>query len=284
MRFSRCVLPVIAITTLLAFCAHAQSTQAALKTNAFALDLSDTTPNKRLLEIFGPHRIIMMGEMHGTQEPARFVSYAVDQLLKAGKTVNLGLEIPAVQMQDFTAAPSAKSLKQSAFFRTGFPDGRPGSAWFNLIDTYIGNKDVHLFFFDADPDAGTTDYDKYMHAVVRNVMMQHREATTVLLSGNIHNRLIPFSGGKTLACYLQQDTTLLTPAGVLAINHQFKFGAMENVTSEGFGIHKIEPTLTSFSEAVPFKMYFSTLDKNAGPYNAVFYTEEVTPSTAMTAR
>jgi hypothetical protein len=277
-RFAFLVSIITSATTGL----HAQSTAAALKKNAFALDISEVTANKRLAGILHQHSIIMMGEMHGTQEPALFVSYMVDQLVRDGKMVNLGLEIPAVHMKEFTAARSPESLKQSFFFSKGFPDGRPGSAWFALINKYIGNPSVHLFFFDVDPDAQVADRDKGMYAVVKDAILQHPNAPTILLSGNIHNRLIPFGGANTLACYLQQDTSLHTATGVLAINHQFKFGAMENVTSEGFGIHKTGPTPTRFSETLPFKTYFSLLDEAEGPYNAVFYTEEVTPSSAMT--
>jgi len=259
----------------------AQSLQDVLKANAIEINPADTTLNQKLVDILGSHRIIMVGEMHGTQEPARFVSYVLRQLLKSGRTVNLGLEIPHTQMGEFISSPSVSSLKRSFFFREGFKDGRNSKEWFDLIAAYTGNPYVKLFFFDVDPDANVSSPDSGMYTLVKKAIIQRPQAITVLLGGNIHNRLLPFRYGKTLACYLQADLPPELQPGILSINHQYKFGAMQNYTSAGFGIHKVEPTPSTYSETVPFKRYFSLLKSSTGPYNAVFYTEEVTPASSM---
>jgi len=252
---------------------NGQTLQEILKANAMEINPADTTFNKDLVDILASYRIIMVGEMHGTQEPSAFVSYITRQLLKSGKSVNLGLEIPYTQMAEFASSPSLKSLEQSFFFREGFKDGRNSKEWFNLIAAYIRNPSVSLFFFDVDPDAHLSARDSGMYSLVKRAIAPQSQGITVLLSGNIHNRLLPFRDGKTLACYLQTDF----PAGILSINHQFKFGAMRNYTGQGFGLHKVEPMPSAFSD-VAFKSYFSLLKSEGGPYNAVFYTEEVRPA------
>ncbi len=122
------------------------------------------------------------------------------------------------------------------------------------------------------------DRDSGMYVLIKKAIVQRPQAITLLLGGNIHNRLSPFRYGKTVACYLQADFPAGSRAAILSINHQFKYGAMQNVTSEGFGVHKIEPMPSTYSETLPFKKYFSVIKSEGAPYNAVFYTEEVTPA------
>ncbi len=107
---------VAVVFALFSVVGYAQSLQDVLKANAMEIDPADTTFNKKLVDILAAHPIIMVGEMHGTQEPARFVSYIARQLVRSGRAVNLGLEIPHTQMGEYTSSSSVGSLKRSFFF------------------------------------------------------------------------------------------------------------------------------------------------------------------------
>ncbi len=274
--YRRCIIIlIVALMQLHGLSVRGQSLTDALQKNAIEINLPDTTLNEALNVIIDEYPIIMMGEMHGTQEPAKFVTYLVRQLLLRGKQVNLGLEIPANQMKEFIASPGTRGLERSGFFsKNSHKDGRSSESMFDLIAASCNNPNINLFFFDVESSTSNADRDSMMYVNIRNEISKRPAAHTIILSGNIHNRLIPFRGTRTAACHLSAGG-----GKILSINHQFKFGSMLNATNKGFGLHKIEPAQSVFSEATSFKCYFAAIPENTeSPYNAFLYTEEVTPS------
>lgn len=60
----------------------------------------------------------MVGEMHGTKEPAKFVRSLVELLIRNGDTVQVGLEIPSEEVKTFTRTSPDSAIYASAFFKT----------------------------------------------------------------------------------------------------------------------------------------------------------------------
>jgi hypothetical protein len=242
-----------------------------LKANAVEVKLDDPSINRALLQKLSQYRLIMMGEMHGTQEPARFVSYLVKQLTSSGTDVHLGLEIPEAVVANFMNQPSPENLRRSDFFSNGYPDGRSNEDWLNLILEGQANPKVKVFFFDTNDDKR----DSLMYENVKKHVQDPR-SVTVVLSGNIHNRLISSRYGKSMRVYFDEDTTLALSGKICSVNHHYKYGSMKNNMGAGLQLRVIEATPTNFSEATGFKAYFSMLPEMDSPYDAVLYTEKVT--------
>lgn len=242
-----------------------------LKANAVEVHLDDSSSNRALLQKLSQYRLIMMGEMHGTSEPAQFVSYLVKQLTSSGTDVHLGLEIPEGTAAEFVRQPSRDNLRRSEFFSNGYPDGRANEDWLNLILQGQANPKVKMFYFDNNGDKR----DSLMYESVKKHVIQDPRSVTVVLSGNIHNRLLSTKYGKTMRVYFDEDKTLGLSGKMCSINHQYKYGSMKNNMGAGLELRVIEPATTYYSEFTTFKTYFSLIPENASPYDAVFYSEKV---------
>jgi hypothetical protein len=91
--------------------------------NAIKIDRPDSLDGK-LYDSISRYRLIMVGEFHGTKEPATFVGGLIDLLIRNGDTVQVGMEIPADQMQDFY------------FFHKTPRSNRATEAWSRLIERF----------------------------------------------------------------------------------------------------------------------------------------------------
>jgi len=61
--------------------------------NVISLDGSISAFPHEMLEILSRHRVIAVGEMHGSCEMPAFVSTLAEQLLKEGTSLSIALEI-----------------------------------------------------------------------------------------------------------------------------------------------------------------------------------------------
>lgn len=254
-----------------------------LKENAIHVDFTDTTFNKELINTLKKYPLILMGELHGTQEPARFVSYLVKNFITSGTKINLGLEIPADMIKSFIDGKSIHELQQSDFFSKGYADGRASEDWFNLIEKYYNHPMVNVFYFDQLDNDKTPNRDSIMYVHVKDAIKEKPGRVTILLSGNIHNRLIAFKYGNTMGCYLADDKDLAYKGRICSINHRYKSGTMKNSSGGGLHFQILDPIESVYSESTAFKNYFCILSPTSEPtpYTAVFYSEKVTASEIM---
>src|SRR5258706_11711680 len=89
------------LTFTLAFSlANAQSEAAYLKANSIRLDNPEKLSDS-VYTLLSPFKIIMFGEMHGTNESAPFTNGLANLFTSKGDTVSLGLEIPSAEMKQF---------------------------------------------------------------------------------------------------------------------------------------------------------------------------------------
>lgn len=86
-------------------------------------------------------RVLVIGEMHGSNEYPAFAKSVVCQLLAANKPVILGLEIPEDEqvainhyLQSSGTADDRRVLQQGKFWQGKLQDGRSSVAMFGLID------------------------------------------------------------------------------------------------------------------------------------------------------
>ncbi|WP_224243106.1 hypothetical protein [Hyalangium gracile] len=151
--------------------------------------------------------VMMLGELHGTQEVPRFVAQGVCQTAAAGTPVSVGLELP-VENQERVATfiRSAGTdddwlkLMEAPFWRSPFPDGRSSEAVAGLLDQLrrlrAQGLDVDAFVFDH-PKLQGQERETAMANTVLGFVRKGQDRFFMLVSGNIHPRLargLPWDG------------------------------------------------------------------------------------------
>lgn len=227
-----------------------------------------------LYHSFKDYRLIMMGEMHGTLEPAKMVEQLAHLILLYEDSVSIGLEIPENEMSAFLQNPSEKTLKESPFFSKPNEDGRNGRAWFELVRYCMNEPRVSVFFFDnsVSPDVPR---DSIMYLEVKKQAVLHPRNKILTISGNIHNQLIARNGSKTMGAYLSADSSIFLKEQICSIYHYYAEGTMLNNTGKGLELTTIEFQESDFSSG-KHENYFIFYDSaEPTPNNCIFFTRKV---------
>ncbi len=181
------------LTILLSFflCASkGQSSATYLRQNAVRVAHSNNLSDS-VYQLLSPFQVLMAGEMHGTNEPAQFVTGLANLLANKGDSVSVGLEIPSEQMADFIASRTDSSIYQSYFFHVlPILDGRQCFAWAGVIAHLKNNPRVQLFFFDVNTkEEKKYDRDSIMYLHIKEQIQLHPKWKVVTLSGNAHTMI-----------------------------------------------------------------------------------------------
>ncbi len=120
-----------------------------LKQNAIQIDNQDSLGDDIFKSVSG-YQLFMIGEAHGTNEPARFVLSLAELLTRKGEQVQMGLEIPSEQMKKYLSTPTDSNIYSSDFFARRPYDSRSCFAWANLIAKLNDNPNVEIFFYDIN--------------------------------------------------------------------------------------------------------------------------------------
>jgi hypothetical protein len=110
----------------------AQDYQAYVKENAVKIDNLDSL-NHAVWHLLSDYKLIMVGELHGTNEPAKFVTGLARLLSGMGDSVQIGLEIPSEKMTKYLKQPNDSNIYSSDFFAKNSDDGRASVAWAEVI-------------------------------------------------------------------------------------------------------------------------------------------------------
>jgi hypothetical protein len=142
--------------------------------------------------------VLLLGEMHGTQEVPRFVAQTVCQATVAGTPVTVGLELPLenqTRVDAFLESAGTEDdwlkLMEAPFWRSPYPDGRSSEAVANMLEQLrqlrSSGLDVEAFVFDHPKGQGQ-EREKAMAATVKQQVESGNDRFYVVLSGNIHAR------------------------------------------------------------------------------------------------
>ena len=240
---------------------------------------NDYTLDSTHYERFKNHSLIMVGEMHGTQEPATLVKAISQLLLQKEATVSIGLEIPEIQMTFFTQSPSDSTLRLTDFFTKENTDGRNGQAWFDLISYWNSTPGINLFFFDNYSSMEIGNRDSSMYLSIINQMDKYPQSKVITLSGSIHSWLVPFKDKSTMGNYCLSDSVKFSKNSICSINHVFSEGTMLNNVGNGLELRTIDFEPSIYSESVNYKNYL-VFYETAEPsnHNCIFYTRKVNHS------
>jgi hypothetical protein len=263
------------LLTINFFSVTAQNFGEYLKTHAVKIDNLDIL-NKPVYDLLSEYRLIMIGEMHGTNEPANFVSSLTDLFTRNGDSVMVGFEIPSDQMLTFTDQHSDSSIFHSEFFTKSSVDGRATVAWVKAIASVSKNPKAMVFFFDVNGKY-SGDRDSLMYLNIKSKMMEHLNWKTITLSGNVHNMLLPYNGKIKTGNFLLNDEELDLGIGdkVCSLNHQYAGGTMLNNQGDGLKLHDLGTNNSIYSQMeYEFYLCLNPFFLN-DPYSGVFFTRQV---------
>ena len=266
---------------LAAFCALpfatlAQSPQDYIRARAQPLR-SLSVLNEKELSVLDPYSVLMLGELHGTNEPVRLALALADGLARRGDTVLLGFEIPEAQLGAYPAERTAAALAASPFFKGSTDDGRGNRAWYDALLRAGNNPRLHPFFFDPGSVPGR---DSLMAMAILRARAQHPTWKVVTISGNIHNRRTGYKGDRCAAGYLE----LLAPelAGRLAtINIAFAEGSMRANTGNGVQVQRLDNRDSDFAKAAPSSLYLLLYPRGTFAYDGIFFVRKLTAAETM---
>ncbi len=163
-------------------------------------DIECGVPILGLGKVARPGNVVMLGELHGTQQVPHFIAQSVCQAAVQGIPVTVGLEIPDVnqeRLQEFMAskgkAQDWAKLMESPFWRSPYPDGRNSDAVAYLLESLRKLRsqglDVEVFAFDRPPLEGDAR-EEAMASSVLEVVGKSRNRAVLVVSGNLHPRQV----------------------------------------------------------------------------------------------
>ena len=167
----------------------------AVTTTALAIEPIACLAEDSLPEAIYDARIIILGEIHGTEESPRFAAQLLCALADNGRTVVLGLEIldweqPTLDdyLQDLSRedfVPSADSI----FWASPVLDGRSSKAMAELISQVKAFRSLGMQIDIVAFDGAVQDdqnRDDVMASNIRKAIMEREGSQLLLLTGRVH--------------------------------------------------------------------------------------------------
>lgn len=269
-------LPVTLFLTILTV--NGQDLATDIKANAIKINRADSLDNS-IYKLLADYKLIMLGEMHGGNEPAEFVTGLTKLFTDNGDSVQVGLEISSEQMGKFLSDRTDSSIYLSEFFTKQPLYGIESFAWAELISSLSKNEKVKLFFFDVNKNDydSSNNRDSLMYIKIKKQIRDNPQWKTITLSGNIHNMIQPFRGKNTMACYLKTDKELNIHDKICSLNHRCKNGTRINNRGNGLELQQVNSPDSDFSTAVDFDSYLFLFPKTTTEnYNGIYFTRLVT--------
>jgi len=249
-----------------------------LKNNAIEIENLENL-NHEIYNEIKDYEIIMVGEMHGTYEPAKFAYGLCKLIAKNEGNVILVLELPKELLGDLSHPISSEDLMSTNFFQMENTDGRNGQSWFELI-LKSGNKQGIIV--ETLDNNICTPRDSSMYLDVIRIKKKYPNTKIVTLTGNIHNWLLPFRNQLKLGSYLLNDNQNINSRKIMSINHMYKEGTMMNNTGNGLELRNVEGKDNFLNETIKSKIYLTPqLFEKQKQYTHILYTEKITHSEKM---
>lgn len=241
---------------------------------AVPVDFQNINGNTALFDTLKKYHLIMIGEIHGTKESLAFVEHVARLFTRNHRKVQIGLEIVESDIGKKWQSFSRNKLMKTDFFSKNEKDGRQNMDVASIILRYRKDEMIKLFFYDTE-DYGSPR-DSLMNINVKNQILAHPGMTTITLSGNIHNMIIPRKGKKTMGCFLVNDQDLKEKdIHIFSINTDYQRGTMATKDGEHEKI-SVKTVNLPDSPASEYKLKTFLYPITPGRYHAVFYTREIT--------
>ena len=272
---------ILTILVFSSFSCFSQGFGGYIKKNAIKIERVNKL-NDAVYDSLVEFQLIMVGEFHGTQEPAQFVAALATLVSRKEGAVSVGLEIPENELLEFSKNPTKENLLSSKFFSKPNLDGRNGQAWFDLVMHCASDPNINLFFFDNIKPNSPNKRDSIMYIGLRNQKMLFPNRKIITLTGNVHNQRVPFRDMVTTGMYCLQDSINFSNSKICSINHAFSEGTMRNNTGNGLELKTVQFEESTYTQSVSFHNYLVLYNfGNKTKYNALLYTRKVNHSNIL---
>jgi len=247
-----------------------------LKKSAIPIKNLSKLSNKIYDEIAN-FEILMIGEMHGTNEPAEFAYGLCELITEHEDNVIMAMEIRSSLMNNLSDEMSISELKELDFFRRKNFDGRNGIAWLDLVYKSIKNERIILKFIDNSYPSSTRDSSMYRE--IRNIHNKYPNTKIVTLTGNVHNSFTPVFDKVRIGGYLLKDSVNFDSKKIMSINHVFSEGSMLNNDGTGLKISTFEREDNIYNTTLSHDMFlYKKFPEEQNEYTHILYTDKVTAS------
>lgn len=235
---------------------------------------SDLIITEQITSYLLKYKFILVGELHGTQEPVKFVTQLAKRLAMSKKVV-VGFEIGADEIGLKTQRINASQLALTTAF-TVPSAGRNSQAWFNAIVELSERRGIPVFFFDQTDAQKNLNRDSVMCNTIREKFMEDTNCIVITISGNYHNQLTRQSTITPMGFFLNE----LFPGQVLAVNQQYAYGSMFNKTTGGLASRTIksDSNVLSTISTAPAYFYPDPLHEFSTRWNAFLFTTKINAS------
>jgi hypothetical protein len=164
----------------------------------------DCPPVSGAEELFERAEVVLVGEIHGTQESPGFVAALACQAVRAGSPVTVGFELGESEEERFSAFLGSDGGRDA---RAALLAGRPwqarGQAQYGATsEAMLGLLDslrrlrrqgfpVSFALFNRTDGRGSQDRDRKMARTLGALVERAAGGRFIVLTGNVHSRLAP---------------------------------------------------------------------------------------------
>ena len=170
-------------------------------------------------------KVLLLGELHGTQEAPHYVAQTACLALKYGVSVTVGLELPYSEEETIEAFMNGEveqaTILGLPFWAKEYQDGRTSQAMFTLLATLRQYRaeggDIQVVLID-DPKAEDRDFAMAQRVIAEASKKPHRYY--IVLTGNHHTLIEEGTGhmGSYIVEYLGRER-------VTALNQAYRGGS-----------------------------------------------------------
>jgi hypothetical protein len=141
--------------------------------------------------------VLLLGEMHGTQEVPQLVAGLLDEIARSGYR-GLALEVSANQRDELVAWAQRRKAEPPPFFARPSMDGRGNQQVLDLVAQAVG-KGWQILCFDSEPSQPFRWWSQRDAHMARNFTAQRDRLCpgqkVIGICGNLHSRLTRATGG-----------------------------------------------------------------------------------------
>lgn len=197
---------------------------------------ADCRPIEGLKTLLAPDSLLILGEIHGTDESPAFAAEVACHAVAAGRSLVLALELPAEEaerLEPFLASAGSESDRAAMLaggrWRAAYQDGRSSQAMVDLLERVrslrAGGGAVEVILFDRQPGEAAAgqaggadesfDRDREMAKALAEGLIASEAEMALVLTGNVHSRVtvgVPWDAQlEPMAYHLLQDGQGLAP-------------------------------------------------------------------------
>jgi uncharacterized protein (TIGR03067 family) len=166
---------------------------------AAAAASSPCPPIEGLEPLLKPGKVLLLGELHGTEESPAFTLDVACHAAEAGLEVIVGLELAGEEQMRVDGYLNSKgtgddrdAMLSGHIWRRDYQDGRNSAAMVELIDGLrrlrVKHDEIRVTLFDATSEGGGQARDRKMGTNLLAVAHAERQAMIIALAGNMHTR------------------------------------------------------------------------------------------------